>query len=122
MADEFARLEEEWAGIVLRQDAEAARNFLADDFILTSSGGVSSCLPRDEWIAALPSIETERLEAEVEEARAYGDVAVVKARLLWSATMADRDLTGAYVVTDVFTKNGGRWKASWRISVRLPER
>src|SRR5205823_536984 len=37
---EFAELENEWAGIVERRDASAAREFLADDFVLSSTGGV----------------------------------------------------------------------------------
>ena len=120
MSNEFASLEDEWAGIVERRDAEAAERFLVDDFLLTSTGGVSGHMPKADWIASLPHIETDVLEAEVEEARRYGDVAVVKARLRWSATMQGRDLTGEYAVTDVFTNNDGRWKPSWRISVRLP--
>jgi hypothetical protein len=33
--------------------------------------------------------------------------------------MGERDLTGDYAVTDVFKQEGGRWRPSWRISVRL---
>ena len=36
-------------------------------------------------------------------------------------TDKDADLTGWYAVTDVFTKDQGRWRPSWRISVRLTE-
>ena len=50
------------------------------------------------------------------------DVAVVKVRLRWLARTADRNLNGTYAVTDVFTKDQGRWRASWRISVRLTDR
>ena len=114
-------MEEEWAGIVQRRDQAAAEGFLADDFLLTSAGGVSSHMPRADWIASLPSIETDLLEAQIEEVRSYGDVAVVKARLRWEARMGDRDLTGTYAITDVLTNDDGRWRPSWRISVRLPE-
>ena len=33
--------------------------------------------------------------------------------------MGERDLSGDYAVADVFTKADDRWRASWRISVRL---
>ena len=122
MTEEFTRLEEVWAGIVQRQDQDAADRFLAKDFALTSVGGVSRLMPRENWIASLPSIETELLEAEVEDVRTYGDVAIVKARLRWLARMDGRNLYGTYAVTDVFTREGGRWWASWRISVRLTDR
>jgi len=121
MIETFARVEEEWAQIVQRRDQAAAEEFLAADFLLTSAGGVSTHMPRSDWIASLPSIETGLLEAEIEEARDYGAVAVVKARLRWEARMGERDLTGTYAVTDVFRNDDGRWRPSWRISVRLPE-
>ena len=56
MTEEFARLEEVWAGIVQRQDQDAADRFLAQDFELTSVGGVSRHMPRENWIASRQSI------------------------------------------------------------------
>jgi ketosteroid isomerase-like protein len=117
---EFEALESKWASIVERRDAEAARAFLADDFVLSSTGGVGPNVPKDEWLAALDEIETRSLVPRDVDARVFGDVAVVSARLGWDATLRDQDLTGDYAVTDVFTRHGGRWLASWRISVRLP--
>jgi ketosteroid isomerase-like protein len=116
---EFEALENEWAAIVERRDAEAARAFLADDFVLASTGGVGPSVPKDEWLAALDEIDTRSLVPRDVDARVFGDVAVVSARLRWEASIRDQDLTGDYAVTDVFTRGAGRWLASWRISVRL---
>ena len=49
-------------------------------------------------------------------------MAIVKARLRWLARTDGRSLNGTYAVTDVFTKEEGRWWASWRISIRLTDR
>ena len=117
---EFEELETEWASIVERRDADAARGFLADDFVLSSTGGVGPHVPKDEWLEALDEIETRSLVPRDVDARVFGHVAVVSARLRWDATLRDQDLTGDYAVTDVFTRGDGRWLASWRISVRLP--
>jgi ketosteroid isomerase-like protein len=122
MTEDFQGLEAEWAGIVQRQDQAAAERFLAEDYVLTSVGGVSRHMSRQNWIASLPSIETELLEADVEDVRTYGDVAIVKARLRWLARTEGRSLNGSYAVTDVFTNDQGRWRASWRISIRLTDR
>ena len=78
-------------------------------------------MQRDVWLDTLPSIETRRLDCEVLEARIYGDVGVARVRLGWNATAQGRDLSGEYAVTDVFTREDGRWRASWRVSVRLSE-
>ena len=122
MTEEFQALESEWAGIVQRQDQAAAERFLGDDYVLTSVGGVSRHMPPATWIASLPNIETELLGADVEDVRTYGDVAIVRARLRWLARTEGRSLNGTYAVTDVFTNDRGRWRASWRISVRLTDR
>jgi ketosteroid isomerase-like protein len=120
-SDEFPRLADEWADLVRRRDVEAARSFLADDFALASTGGVGSHVSRDDWLAALPRIESSSLACSSVRARVFGEVAVVHLRLRWEATMGARDLSGDYVVTDVFIRPGGRWRPSWRTSVRLAE-
>ena len=120
MSEELQRIEEEWAKAVAESDVDAARKILAEDFVLTSSGGVSEHMPRDEWLAALPDLDTRSAECTDVLARELGDVAVVRARLRWEASMGDRDLTGEYLVADVFKREGGTWKATWRISTRLP--
>jgi ketosteroid isomerase-like protein len=119
VSDELQRVEEEWAAAVAASDVDAAREILAEDFVLTSSGGVSDHMSRDEWLAALPAVHTRSLECTDVIARELGDVAVVRARLRWEASVGDRDLTGEYLVADVFKREGGRWKASWRISTRV---
>jgi ketosteroid isomerase-like protein len=119
VSNELQRIEEEWATAVAERDVEAAREILAEDFVLTSSGGVSEHMPRDEWLAALPALDTRSLECTDVFARELGEVAVVRARLRWEASMGDRDLTGEYLVADVFKREGGSWKASWRISTRI---
>jgi ketosteroid isomerase-like protein len=116
---ELQRIEEEWARAVAATDVDAAREILAEDFVLTSWGGVSEHMLRAEWLAALPALDTRSLECTDVVARELGDVAVVRARLLWEASLGDRDLTGEYLVADVFKREGGSWKASWRISTRV---
>jgi ketosteroid isomerase-like protein len=122
MPDEFQRLEDEWARIVQEQDVEAAQAFLADDFVLTSAGGVGPRMRKVEWIAGLPEIETRSIRCLEPEARIFGEVAVVRALLEWDAsTRGGRDLNGRYHVTDVFTRADDGWHPSWRVSVRAGE-
>jgi hypothetical protein len=92
---------------------------LAPDFVLSSEGGVSPEASFEQWVAALPAIDTQALEVDVQAVRVYGDSAVVQARLRWVARMGARDLSGDYVCADVFTRSEGRWRARWRISTRL---
>jgi ketosteroid isomerase-like protein len=116
---DFQRLEDTWAAAVTAGDVAAAANLLADDFVLSSSGGVGPNVSRAEWLQTLPQIETASLAATVEEVRVFAATAVVRARLEWQATLGTRDLSGAYAITDVFSRQGDEWKVSWRISLRL---
>jgi hypothetical protein len=37
----------------------------------------------------------------------------------WSARMGDDDLSGPYVVTDVWARGSSGWRLSWRTWARL---
>ena len=119
MSEDLVAVEEEWREIVVGRDVARAEQLLADDFILSSTGGVGDRLPREAWLEALPTIETRSLECDVLDSRAFGDVGVVRARLEWEAAAGERDLSGSYIVADVFRREAGRWRAAWRISTRL---
>ena len=111
--------ERAWADAVERRDVDAAALLLADDFQLSSVGGVAPVMPRAAWLAAMPVVETRPLACEVHEERFSGDVGIARVRLVSDASVEGRDLSGEYAITDVFKRDDGRWRASWRVSVRL---
>lgn len=119
--EELRRLEEAWAAAVEGNDAQSAEAILADDFVLTSTGGMGQWVPRDEWLTMLEEIETRAFGVSDLEPRVFGDVAVVRLMARWEASTADRDLTGDYALVDVLTRTAGTWQVSWRISRRLTE-
>jgi ketosteroid isomerase-like protein len=115
----LTEIEHAWADAVERRDVDAAEQLLAEDFQLSSAGGVAPVMPRAAWLAMLPDVDTRSLACEVLEERVFGDVGVARVNLVWDASVQGRDLSGEYAVTDVFTRDGDRWRASWRVSVRL---
>jgi ketosteroid isomerase-like protein len=119
--DELIALERGLADAIRRSDAEAASRFIAEDFVLSSTGGVSPHMPRGDWLAALAQLETRSLAPEVVDSRSFGDVTVARLLVQWQASFGERDLTGTYAVTDVFRLEGGGLRLAWRISVRLPD-
>jgi Domain of unknown function (DUF4440) len=121
VSEELYRIEQQLASAIERSDVDAAGGLLADDFVLSSTGGVGDHVSRDEWLESLTKLETRSLSPQVLGARIIGDVAVVRLRVSWDATLGDRDLTGDYAVTDVFRDQDGNRLLSWRISVRLPD-
>ncbi len=119
MTSELQAAEQEWAEVVKSRDVEAADRLLAADFALSSMGGVGDHVSREAWLANLADIESSLLEIEILDGRVLDDVGIVRARLRWEARLGERDLTGDYAVTDIFKREDGRWRPSWRISVRL---
>ena len=119
MNAELEAVEQEWLEVIQRRDVEAADQLLAADFALSSMGGVGDEVSREAWLANLDKIRSTHLAVDILEDRVLGDVGIVRARLRWEATMGEQDLTGDYAVTDVFKLEEGRWRPSWRISVRL---
>ena len=89
--------------------------------MLSSAGGIGGDVPRDRWLALLDELETRSFTQEDVTPRVFGTVAVVRSLVRWDASLGDRDVSGVYAITDVFTLSDHSWRATWRISVRVPE-
>jgi hypothetical protein len=111
-----------WTDAIVHRDRAAADALLADGYVPTSAGGVAPHVPRDAMLDTLEQIETRSLRTDVVEERIFGDVAVVASRLHWDARLGERDLSGDYAITDVFTRDESGWHPAWRVSTRLTER
>ena len=121
MTDELQAAYDEWTRAIVDGDVAAADALIADDYVLTSAGGVAPHVPRQEWLDALPAIQTRSFAPETIETRVFGDVAVVASRVTWDARLGERDLSGEYALTDVFTRADGRWRPVWRVSTRVAD-
>jgi hypothetical protein len=119
MADGLRETLDAWARAVVERDRGAAEELLAESFVLTSAGGVAARMERADWLASLPSIESESLDVLEYEERTLGDVGVTNTLQRWSAQRGDRDLSGDYAIIDVFERSGGSWRAAWRISRKV---
>ena len=119
MADELRETLAAWARAVVERDQAAAEELLAESFVLTSAGGVAARMERADWLASLPSIESQSLDVLEYEERTFGDVGVTNTLQRWSARRGDRDLSGDYAIVDVFERSRGSWRAAWRMSRKL---
>jgi hypothetical protein len=119
MADELRKTLDAWARAVVERDPAAAEELLAESFVLTSAGGVAARMERADWLASLPSIESQSLEVLEYEERTFGDAGVTNSLQRWSAQSGGRDLSGDYAIVDVFERSSGSWRAAWRISRKV---
>ena len=119
MADELRETLDVWARAVVERDPAAAEELLAESFVLTSAGGVAARMERADWLASLPSIESQSLDVLEYDERIFGDVGVTNTLQRWRARSGERDLSGDYAIVDVFERSGGSWRAAWRISRKV---
>jgi len=101
------------------RDAEAAAPLLHDDFELTSSLGTGLRVDRAAWLENMGAIGTEALSARDAQVEEFGDVGVVVWRMDWQANWGDDDLSGPYLVSDVWLRAGDGWRLRWRSWARL---
>lgn len=105
---ELVDLSQEWMRAVQEHDRERLDGILAREFSVV---GAIGDLGREEWLErvagpyAIEDFTYEEIDVEV-----YGDTAVLTSRYRQTARLDGRDLSGSYLVTDVWVRRDGRWQ------------
>jgi ketosteroid isomerase-like protein len=119
MSEGLERAAEELNRAVRARDAAAAAMLLDDEFALTSSLGTGLHVDKSAWLDGLDVIETEELGARDVQAQVFGEVGVAVWRMDWRARAGGDDLSGPYVVSDVWRRAEDGWRLRWRSWARL---
>jgi ketosteroid isomerase-like protein len=109
---ELVELERQWMAAVRDRDVEFLEDLLAEEFTLITGRPGVEVRSRAEWLA-ITGGEYAIDEFGFQEivARAYGDAGVVLSRYRQTARMGDQDRSAAYLMTDVFVRRDGHWRA-----------
>jgi Domain of unknown function (DUF4440) len=105
---ELIELSQEWMRAAQAHDYERLDGILAREF---TDIGVAGDLGREEWLEhvngsyAIDEFTYEEIDVEV-----YGDTAVLSSRYRQTARLGGRDLSGSFLVTDVWVRRDGRWQ------------
>ncbi len=96
--------------ISAQQDAAAAEQLLAEEYILTDLLG--RVTTKAQWLVTARSIKNSpsNSKSETREARVYGDVGVVTGRWHESGTQAGQAFDYRLRYSTVFIKRDGRWQ------------
>src|SRR5687767_6635633 len=120
--ESILRLESATMDAIRAKDAKALERVLAADFVYRAPGAE---LSRAEFLQNIASLPGRILSVEGSELRVnvYGDTAVLTG-VQRSRVRTDDGVEHASTVafTDVFVKQGGRWRLSLAYGVELPER
>ena len=110
-----------WNDAIRKQDVKAARQFMADDYVLVgvrSTG--SNTVERDAWLEGLGAMRVFSYQAEVTRVRVYGDSAVVSVKGAWHISFGGRDVDENFFLTDVWSRQSEGWKVVLRHSSPYP--
>jgi ketosteroid isomerase-like protein len=110
---EVLRLEKELSQAIVKNDAEAAGRFLADDWIIVDpDGGV---IDKARFLDVIKSgtLTHEMMESDDTRVRIYQNTAIVTALTTTKGKYSGQAFNARERATDVFIKQGGRWQCAF---------
>ncbi len=115
-------LEREWRDALCHKDMDRLRALVHPDFVLigTRSSG-PFVMHRDEWLDAIQRRDVETIELEVRDATALDGVMVGTVYAQWKVKYLGRVIQDCVLLTDVWVKEEGQWRAIRRHSTPAPE-
>jgi ketosteroid isomerase-like protein len=113
--------EDRWLKALLARDTAAADDILHPDYrlIIGIEGQPLRVMPRQQWLALLPDYRITGHSITDRRLSLYGDTAVVV--MLWSQTATapgDRDISGNFLLTDIWQNTPDGWRVIERHSSR----
>ncbi|MCA1615558.1 MAG: nuclear transport factor 2 family protein [Acidobacteria bacterium] len=108
-------LEGRWMEAIKAQDGAALDRILADDFTFVGDQSVAASLDRSAYTAsALKDWKLTSYSFDSLTVRVYGDTAVVSGVFKQQAAASGKQWSGDFLVTDVWIKQGRRWRVVTR--------
>jgi ketosteroid isomerase-like protein len=116
---ELTRLEHELMESVQRHDTDRLEQLLAREFKLV--GRTGRAWPRREWLEkAAGPYEIDDFSFEEIDVDVYGDTAVLHCRYRQQGRLDGSDLSGTFILTDVWVRRYARWQLAHRHSTLEP--
>jgi ketosteroid isomerase-like protein len=114
-------LEREWRDALCNRDMEALRALVHPDFVLIGTRSTGPfIMHRDSWLDAIQRRDVETIELEVHDATALDEVMVGTVLAKWRVRYLGRIIEDCVILTDVWAKDEGRWRALRRHSTPAP--
>jgi ketosteroid isomerase-like protein len=110
MEEELLKLGEEFAQAVAKNDVNAIDRFLADDWIIVDPDG--GIIDKARFLGVIKSgvLSHETMDSNDWRVRLYGNTAVVTGLTTTKGKFMGQDFTSCERATDVFVKQGDRWR------------
>ena len=114
-------LERQWRDALCSKDMDRLRALVHPDFVLIGTRSTGPfMMHRDEWLDAIQRREVDSVEVEVQDATALDEVMVGTIRATWRVKYLGRAIEDCVLLTDVWVKDKGEWRALRRHSTPAP--
>jgi ketosteroid isomerase-like protein len=110
MEKELLKLENEFAGAVASNNADALDRLLADDWIIVEPDGGMIDKARFLEVIRSGALSHESMESTDLKVRVYGNTAVVTGLTTSKGKFMGQDFTSCERATDIFVKQADRWQ------------
>jgi len=118
---QFLDLENKLMGAAQLRNAQSLEQLVSSrfGFSLMIEGREPEVLTRNEWLR-LTNVHSrlEGYELRSVAAGASGDQAMVRAQVVRKGSVGSKDLSGEYVLVDLWAKEDGAWKIRYRVVAR----
>ncbi len=107
---QLAEVEHDWADSYVKRDPSFAQRITTGDFTFIESSG--AMMNKADYVKSITG-DTVFSAFTIDDlkVRVHGDAAVVTGVATISAKKGEKDESGRYAFTDLFTKQNGEWKA-----------
>ncbi|HEX4761962.1 MAG TPA: nuclear transport factor 2 family protein, partial [Sphingomicrobium sp.] len=114
-------LEREWRDALCKKDMEQLHSLVHKDFVLIGTRSTGPfMMTRDEWLDAIQRRDVDSIELEVRDATSLDQVMVGTVQAKWRLKYLSRIIEDCVLLTDVWVKDGDRWRAIRRHSTPAP--
>ena len=116
---EIATLSQQWMRAVWEQDESALNRLMADDFVYSTPNESVKLARRQEWLKTFSGNGGECVISNP-HVDAFGDAAILGAEMSCPAGWELLKLRARSVVSDVWVRQGGRWRVTTRVANGIP--
>jgi hypothetical protein len=114
-------LEGEWRDALCKKDMDRLQALVHPDFTLIGTRSTGPFLmKREDWLDAIQRRDVDDIELEVRDATILDNVMVGTVQARWRVKYLNRVIDDCVLLTDVWVRDEGRWRALRRHSTPAP--
>lgn len=115
------QLERDWRDALCSKDMERLRSLVHPDFVLIGTRSTGPfMMHRDEWLDAIQRREVDTIELEIRDATMLDNVMIGTVHARWRLKYLGRIIEDCVLLTDIWVKDDGQWRAIRRHSTPAP--